>query len=382
MISWSVWLIPISFAAGNVFKISLFSPQIRISILDIAVILLIILGLPELLRKKKQALQSFKVWLKPLVIFLIFSLLTLVVSGKEFGLEAQLVGLSYWIRFLAYSILPLFLFNLFSTVQMKRMLISCGFLIVLGGLLQYFLLPDTRFIKFYGWDDHYYRVLGQFLDPGFAGLMFVLSLVYLAVNPLRNPQFNFLLWSASYLGLALTYSRSSFLAFLFSMAAISYYRRSLAVIVLSLLLIAGTVYHLPRASDGEGVKLERTGSITARADSWNTGWSIFIHRPLFGVGFNTYRFAQNQAGYLTGVNWQTTHSGSAPDASLLFVAATTGILGFLLYLWYLSGMFSLFSPVINTSLVGIIVHSFFLNSLFYPFVLVWLALLTALEPNS
>ena len=54
MISWSVWLIPISFAAGNVFKISLFSPQIRISILDIAVILLIILGLPELLRKKKQ----------------------------------------------------------------------------------------------------------------------------------------------------------------------------------------------------------------------------------------------------------------------------------------------------------------------------------------
>src|SRR3989338_6680935 len=45
-----------------------------------------------------------------------------------------------------------------------------GFFVGLG-LGQYIFLPDTRFLLSYGWDEHYWRLIGTVLDPNYMGVM-------------------------------------------------------------------------------------------------------------------------------------------------------------------------------------------------------------------
>ena len=124
-----------------------------------------------------------------------------------------------------------------------------------------------------------------------------------------------------------------------------------------------------RQSDGEGVKLERTYSVWARAESWKTAWNIFSQNPILGVGFNTYRYAQGASA--------DSHAGAGVDSSLLLVLATTGIVGFVIYLKYLKYLWKLGENdlVLSASLVALFVHSLFLNSQFYPHVMLWISLL-------
>jgi len=228
-------------------------------------------------------------------------------------------------------------------------------------LAQYLVFPDVRALTVAEWDPHYFRVVGTLLDPGFTGLILVFTLI---LATLRNHKF---LWILAYIPFALTYSRSSYAAFLVSMAYIAWKIKGWKFFLGILLLFTVTIAILPRAPDGEGVKLERTNSIQARIDSWNTAWKIFTQHPILGVGFNVYRYAQGAS--------LKSHAGAGADSSLLFVAATTGTLGLLAYLWYLKRLYSL--EPITYYLIPLLVHSLFLNSLFYPAVMVWIALLLA-----
>ena len=109
------------------------------------------------------------------------------------------------------------------------------------------------------------------------------------------------------------------------------------------------------------------------------------------MGFNAYRYAQNKYANLTDAKWQTTHSGAGTDNSFLFVLATTGILGFLAYVYLLSNIFilgksklrkNLFSAVLIASLTGLLVNSLFINSLFYVYILEWIWISVAITENS
>jgi O-antigen ligase len=146
-----------------------------------------------------------------------------------------------------------------------------------------------------------------------------------------------------------------------------------------ILLLGITLIVLPRSPDGEGVKLERTSSIQARIQNWRNSLIIIRDHPIFGVGFNTYRYAQRAYGFTDTSKWLQSHAGAGADSSLLFVTATAGVFGLLAYLWYLRSLNQLRTPnsELQVVLVALLVHSLFLNSLFYPSVMLWLALLTA-----
>ena len=141
-----------------------------------------------------------------------------------------------------------------------------------------------------------------------------------------------------------------------------------------------TILLLPRPG-GEGVRLERTTSSLARLENWKKGLEIIKDQPLFGVGFNTLRYAQKDYGFLTS-NWRKTHAGAGLDSSLLFVWATTGLTGLIVFLYFLKGVFKTKSLVIKASLLALIAHSFFNNTLFYPWVIIWFWLILGLEKSE
>lgn len=307
----------------------------------------------------------------PVFAFTAVGAVSLALAYFAYGGTATVVGAMYLLRWVIYSLFFLSLVRLIKVHELGKVILSLGLVTTLVGLGQYLFYPDIRNLQVAEWDPHYFRVVGSLLDPGFTGIILVFTLIWLTLHPLKLKWGQVLAWGATYLAFALTYSRSSYLAFLVGMGWIAWKVKGWRFFIKMALLLGVTVLILPRAPGGEGVKLERTNSIQSRIDSWTTAWRIFTQHPVLGVGFNTYRYAQGAS--------LTSHAGAGADSSLLFVAATTGILGFLAYLWYFERLFLLrtMNYELQATLVAVLAHSLFLNSLFYPAVMVWLALLVA-----
>ena len=348
------WALIIAFLFGNLYKFSFFSPDVRLSLLDIVVFALTLLTFPPKLGK-------YRFLATPVLVFFTLAFISLALALPVYGWQAVLVGSMYLARWLVYTLFFASILQLIKPPKIRKMLLIMGISTAIIGLGQYLLFPDIRSLAVSEWDPHYYRLVGTFLDPGFTGLILVFTLILL-----ENVSF---WWLITYLALALTYSRSSYLAFLASMAYLAWKRKGWKFFFQILLLFTVTVTILPRAPDGEGVKLERTNSIQARIDSWTTAWKIYTQHPILGVGFNVYRYAQGAS--------LKSHAGAGADSSLLFVAATTGTLGPLAYLWYLRRLYllSTMNYELKATLVAVLAHSLFLNSLFYPAIMVWISLL-------
>jgi hypothetical protein len=288
------------------------------------------------------------------------------------------VGLAYLFRWTIYSFLALSLSKLLTSGRIKALLCAIGSSVVITGLVQYIFLPDLRFTSIANWDPHYYRVVGPLLDPGFVGMILVLFIVFLSLVPISTGLFNKILWPFTFACLLLTYSRSSYLAFFVATLTIAFIRKSPKLLVVTTAVLILAISLLPRPG-GEGTNLDRTNSAQLRFINWGQSLKIFADHPIIGVGFNVYRYAQKQYGFLDQNNWLYSHAGAGADSSLLFVAATTGAVGLSVFFWYLKSLFSLRSPLITISLLALLPHSFFLNSFFYPPILIWLALLIALS---
>ncbi|MBN1263770.1 MAG: O-antigen ligase family protein [Candidatus Pacebacteria bacterium] len=328
-----------------------------------------------------------------------FSLLANVFF-MSFG-ESIIASLYLW-RWLFYAGLYFFVYDfgfllwpgLSIQDKLAKLLAQLGFVLALLGLIQYLVWPDLRALEFFDWDPHYFRVVSSFLDPGFTGLVLVFALVLIVSELIRKKKSKKKVWILSakgvvvYLALALTYSRSSYLAYLTAAAIIGYFKKSIRFFLIALTILVLTIFVLPRGSGGEGVKLSRLASIEARIKNWHQSWVIFTDHPVWGVGYNRYRYVQRDYGFL-GQNWQRTHAGAGADSSLLLVLATTGITGFFIYLWLWFRMFGLvlagvkkgkkndFCLAILAILASLWTHSFFLNSQFYPWVMIWVWLLMA-----
>jgi len=313
---------------------------------------------------------------KPIFLFFLLAVVSLVFNNPLLGDRELVVSFLYLLRFALY--VGIF-WVVFTSCQKegKNLEKWLNFLIIVGTtsgiftLFQYFFLPDVRFLECLSWDPHYYRAIGAFLDPSFLGIILVLTLILIAYQIFQNKNIWFGLPGViTYSALAFTYSRSSFLAFIITAGIFSYFKKAPKIFLSAVLLLLVTIFLLPRPG-GEGVKLERQSTITARIINWQQAFLIFRDHPLFGVGFNSYRYAQSKYGFLEEDERLVSHAGAGADSSFLFVLATTGILGFLAYLWLWVKILNVNNLLISASGIALIVHSFFSNSLFYPWVLLW-----------
>lgn len=390
IISLLLFLYLVLFPFGQLTRLPLeFSglPEVHLYLTDIFVFFLLCSwGIWRfLVVRKKYSLPSLAI---PIFSFSLICLLSLGLATPLFSNREVMVAGLYLLRWVIYAGLYFVMVDIsprFKWLNRRHMacfLVVIGVMLAIFGLVQYLLWPDLKPLEALEWDPHNQRVVSTFLDPGFTGLILVLTLILIIVlswqKKIKKP------WAMAglitYIALALTYSRSSYLAFFVGMGVITLVKKAPKFFLAVLLLGLGTFFVLPRPA-GEGGKLERTYSIEARFKNWQQTIAIARDHPFLGVGFNTYRYVQEEYGFLDEEKWQVSHSGAGADSSLLFVLATTGLLGLIAYLWIWVKAISSTrrSLIIVVSLAAVFTHALFLNSLFYSWVMAWLWLLLATE---
>ncbi len=305
--------------------------------------------------------------------------ISLFVNIGNYPLSQLTVAAMYAFRWVAYAGMFFFLGDLSPStslrVSLAHSLKAIVLIVAVVGIFQYLLMPNASWLATANWDEHYFRLISTFLDPGFAGIILVLGLIFFIFHFKFLIDFSFIYFSIVYTALLLTYSRASYLAYLTGFAAIAYYKKSLKIIVLAALLLVLTIPLLPKTF-GEGTKLARESSIRARINNWKQAVTVWQRAPLFGVGFDAYR-------YSTGASLES-HAGAGADSSLLLVLATTGVVGLIAYLGVLRGMWVMGRKnlVFKASFLAVFIHSWFNNTLFYPWVMEWLWLLLILSKQN
>lgn len=265
--------------------------------------------------------------------------------------------------------------------QWRWGVVLSGLLVLVWGFLQYWLLPDIRFLAIMGWDDHYYRLVSTLFDPGFTGMLLILTFIYwqqLSIPKQLNRWSDFIKIGVSLLlifGVMLTYSRASFVALGASLVLMLLLIKNLKkkitafYLVLALILIP----FLPRP-DGEGVKLERTTSVGAR---WMVDQlAIQSMKPqhwLWGKGL--FYAENNEVVTITGKDLDWSNHAQIPNNILVTLLTSTGVIGTGLigwWLWRWGRELAKTDSLILVALLTTIVHSQFNNTLLQPFVLLML----------
>jgi len=250
--------------------------------------------------------------------------------------------------------------------------------------------PDSR--RYLDWDPQGHRLVSTFLDPNFAGAFIAIGLL-VSLSRLAAGA-SVASWKLILLTLAmlLTASRSSILAFLvggFTILAIRGMSRQLlraiGVGVLLLALAAPKLIAFARAYN----KFQIDASALQRLSSWSHGLQVLGDHPVIGIGFNTWGFVQERYG------WPRLFAATyGLDGGLLFIAVLTGFVGLALYLLMLWSVCTRARRVWRDPrnpeghrglaigavavIPAIIVHSIFINSLLFPFVMETLWVLWAL----
>jgi glycosyltransferase involved in cell wall biosynthesis len=316
----------------------------------------------------KKSVKAFpELWL--LVFWMGCSFVISLVTTVQFG------GGLYVLRFLLY-VLYLHVFIdalkhwLFVAVDGLIHYEMAGLLV--GGVGQYLIMPDMRWLRWFGWDDHYYRMIGLLFDPNYLAILILLFMVFAF--------FTFTHWKRmavlSILSAALvaTYSRTVWLLTASLGLLVCVYRRSVRVILVGVFGCILLWLLLPKPG-GEGVNVLRSFSITTRFGSWSKAISVWKQSPVIGVGYNRYGEYSNSTNQL-GIPYHP----SSPDSSWLQVLSTMGIVGLGIFMWmWLVWWRRYTNPMIRVSLVCIGLHACTNNTFFYPWILLWMWLLFAYD---
>lgn len=374
--------------------------------------------------------------LPPNFIFLIL-FWTVAILSLFFSLD--LSGWLYLLRFIIYSSTLYITFNLvrariLSLNEFLTLLkITC---LTLGtaGLLQLIFYPNMDTLSLLGYDPHKNRVFSTFLDPNLLGTFLNFGLVIslyeiisqkfsLTKEFIKQNKFNLINLLILMPAVILTFSRSAYLMLVISLLIIlAIKNRKLLAIFAVLTLVLYLIFPAFNTRINGAINID--DSAKERFSSWDKGLLIFQQNPGLGVGFNNLRNYSQHNDLIKLFSADGGNSGAGVDSSLIFVLATTGLVGFLAYVvfiirnladliasltanfkefynlnfrpikiltkvlelpavgkWYReSPHVSIKSTRITLPLfalsLGLIVGSFFINSLFFPPVMiVWFSLL-------
>ncbi len=358
----------------------------------------------------------------PVLLFCLLGTASLFLRAGDV-LTPSTLALSWFfvVRLLYFTGFALFSYDLFARPpygpqRFLRGLSLIAGLVLLGGVIQFYLYPDLSAISKEGqWDPHIGRLLGTWMDPNFIGGFIGLLLpvwcgwwydsLHLHTTKVPHQLPRLVLFLPALLGLGalclfLTYSRSGYLAALVGLA-VFFLVRDRRMLFIGALIVSLAITATPRVQQR---LLQLSGTVKAlilrdtdeidptaslRLQSWRRSLRLGAQRPLLGVGYNSYRYHAADAGIVDGNYF----SSGGSDSTLLTVFVTTGLLGLSVFLWllwrlwwgafvgYLSRQSSV-SLGLSCGLLSLLVHSQFVNSLLYPFITLTLfSLAGALTPN-
>jgi O-antigen ligase len=350
-----------------------------IYLFDVVAIIFAAYGLLYFLQFKKSV-KVPKVFI-PFLFFVGVGVVSLGLSAHNLTSDQVLVALFYAVRFVAYLLDALVVFNMLEAKIITRaslfnlLIYSCVF-VAIAGFVQLVVLPDfTTLDPSLGWDPHKNRLASTFFDPNFVGAYLSLGLAVL-LDKFFSKKWSHadsLFFVILLVALLLTFSRSAWLMFA-SIVLVFGIFKSRTLLLVSALVLFSAYFAVPRIQTRIAGVTDPADSAQFRLVSWSNAWQITKDNLVFGVGFNAYRYAQESYGFLT-VDTVDTHSGSGTDSSLLLVLATTGIIGFAFYGVGLIDMCLKFKAkpfILGLAIfAGLVVESTFINSLFYPQIMLW-----------
>lgn len=377
-----LWILVGLLSLGQLQRIELsqFNSAVSIYFHDILIIFIIFHVLFTNFKDIKLTVINYLKKEKKVLLFLfllLFSHLLNIISGDYISLLYSL-RLFLYITF-GISLSILIKNNKYDAEYFKFQLFSVGVISLFLGFLQYIFIKDTRFLSIFGWDDHYARLISTFFDPGFTGIIFLLTvLIGLSCKYIQNNTVKIITVAVFIWGIILTFSRASYLALIVSLLLLttSYLKittDSAKKIVIGLLFIAFLILLAPKPY-GEGVNLLRTSTITARIAAISKQLTSLSPKTLIlGNGLfsekNSLNYQLNEKNQLI-----PSHS-RMPDNLFINVLLSTGIFGLLLFVSLLydwAKRIRLKNSYIYAGFIALLVHSQFSNSLLQPFILLLL----------
>lgn len=375
------------FSFGEIAKIGVME-SVSIGLIDFVIFVIFIIWV---FRIKKNNY----VLLKPIAIFGVIALFSLIINLLNFPRDQLLVSSLYLVRWLLYSTMY-FVFRDIgknNSKKINRYMVIAGFIVIALGFAQLIFYPSLRGLYYLGWDEHLNRIFSTFLDPNFTGVILVLLFVFVFIFKEKlfggNKNLYYAAQIITFVAIILTYSRGSMLM-LFSCAFFySIFTKNWKFILSTILVFLAVFIVLIPGFGQEGTNLLRTASTNQRINSSIKALEIFQKNTL-GVGFDTYRYAREKYGEIDASVFGPSHAGAGVDNSFIFILVTGGIFGFFSYIYLLLKMFMLgirkknngYGIILAISLVGLIIDSLTINSLFYSFVMLWVWVLAGLTESN
>lgn len=359
----------------------------------------------------------------------IFIILFWAIGIFSLFISLDLSGWFYLLRFAIYSSAAYLTYHLVKTKilgtgEFITLLKIISLTLAILGFFQLLFFPDLEVISYLGYDPHKYRLFSTFLDPNFLGTFlsfsFAIQVTDLVSKKFLTPfaftkenKWQIISTVISGIAILLTFSRS---AYLMTGIAVLIILTSKSYKLLTGFLLLGLILYLvfPPFSDRIRGAINIDKSAGERFSSWEKGLVIFQENPLLGVGFNNIRNYSQQSNLLKTFSPDGGNSGAGIDSSLIFILATTGLIGFISFItllikliidqvssstagieafytlefkpfkfmdnvtklpgfgrWYREGQARslksnfLSLPILALTL-GLLANSFFINSLFYP----------------
>ena len=237
-----------------------------------------------------------------------------------------------------------------------------GLLIAVWGLLQYVFMPDTRWLSVFGWDNHYYRLIGTMFDPAFTGMLLVIGFG-LWQWPALSARIKQLVQLIIAIAIAATFSRASYIALLvLSSLQVMTGKLKLSFFMILWLVFAVSLFFLPKPG-GEGVNLARLS--TGEARLMNAQQNLV---KLDGLEWVWGRGLFNSDATQT---YQTPSHAQLPDSLPILLLNSLGLGGLLLTALVFIKWFKRWwqvKPAWTSLLIAVLVHSLFNNTFLQPFV--------------
>ncbi len=381
------------FSLGQLARIDIL-PSIAVTGLDMAVIGCVLLWGLWLVVKKEVVISP--TW-KSFVLFLSIAAVSLLFNAFFIPQGQLFAAFLYLLRFAMYVMLFFLVFSFASKKKavVYQVMAITGFFMVVIGYVQFVFYPALRNLYYGGWDEHFYRMFGTFLDPNFLGLFFVLYTLFLLFLFFRSNNKTIkgvygVLTVMTVVAVFLTYSRSALMTLLIGVTTFLLLKghKKIVLLFVCLILLGGVLTFFITGKRSEGTNFFRVVSTEARFGNMKDALTVWQDNIVLGVGFNAYRYAQHRHGiYKAG--WEEGHGSAGADNSFLFVLATTGVIGLTAFLYFLYQHIRvlrkqknrLYTSLGIATLVSISVGSFFINGLFYPSLMVWLWIVLGLTEN-
>lgn len=338
----------------------------------------------------------------PTLAFVGVGLVSLLFHSEEMSWGGFVGAALYGVRWASLVLIGLLVME--EPASRKRVIVVQVILfsvfVALAGFVQLALVPDFTNYEILGWDPHQGRLLSTWFDPNFVGGWLAVIcpvLLGLAWDEKKHRWLWMVALAVVGLALLLTLSRSAYLGLIAGMGIFALIRSRTLLIGLIVAALMATLI-LPPVRDRVFALVDSLQSVATetyslpdasarhRFGSWEEGWELFQEKPLMGHGYNRYGEAALELGTLKDTE---IHSANGSDSSLLTVLATTGILGFAAFM-------ALYALVLRAAwaerrrsealglfagLLGLFVHSVFVNSLLFPLLLapLWILIGTILK---